>query len=327
MTAGTGLLDRRHRDADNFLEIERRPAQRHAPGVLNAWDSLAASTEGIYLTETSGDLKLDIVWTRGDVSLVTLAGSIVDARDSSGAGDAEANVFGTNVDLDANGRAPASARPTARTTSRSSRPTTSRPSPAASRSTGRRSRGRAVASWPTTSSPARQILVSGAGTPYNGTYTIVSVTATMLTLTTQIAPSSVLKSGVTIAAVPGDVGLEADGSIYLTEMRGTLHARARRGVRRRHPDHRPRDDDVPARRRSPPRRRSRGTIDLRRQRRSRARPATSPPTASRPNTTLRITRRHAVRRRLHDLQRHGASSRSRRPSRRRSALPATRARA
>ena len=92
LTAGTGLTTGGIGTPGNFLEINV------GTGVLNAFDRLAATTSGIFLTETIGDMRVDTVWTRGDVTLTTVAGSIVDARN-----DAEANVFATSIDLDANG--------------------------------------------------------------------------------------------------------------------------------------------------------------------------------------------------------------------------------
>ncbi|MFN2609691.1 MAG: hypothetical protein ABR507_02275, partial [Actinomycetota bacterium] len=63
-------------------------------------------TYGVFITETPGDMKVNRILTSGDVSLVTLSGSIVDAR-SGGAGDntplGVANVVANNIDLDANG--------------------------------------------------------------------------------------------------------------------------------------------------------------------------------------------------------------------------------
>jgi hypothetical protein len=55
----------------------------------------------VFLTETRGDLRLDVVDTDGDVSLVTLDGSIVDAR-AGGGGAVTAGVLGNSVDLVAN---------------------------------------------------------------------------------------------------------------------------------------------------------------------------------------------------------------------------------
>src|SRR5207244_8377258 len=91
---------------DNFLEINVDVLNTGAPGVLRAYDTFATSTLGVFLTETSGDMKIDTVDTKGDTSLVTLAGSIVGAR-LGGAGDNTPlslfNVRANNVWLDANG--------------------------------------------------------------------------------------------------------------------------------------------------------------------------------------------------------------------------------
>ena len=218
MTAGTGLVSGGIGTQANFLEINVDVL--NGTGVLNAWDRLAP-TAGIFLTETKGDLKVDTVWTTADVSLVTLAGSVVDAR-AAGAGDAEANVFGTNIDIDAN-----------------------RPSLTGDLTLNGTTITRASGSFLSTDLFIGELIViSGAGSPYDGTYTIADITAFVITLTTSIAASSTMKTGVTIAGVggnignpsggndleiesshgtAGDVGLEADGSIYVTETRGTLH--------------------------------------------------------------------------------------------------------
>src|SRR4029077_12722458 len=70
---------------DNFLEINGDVLNTVAPGVLRVYDTFTTATLGVFLTETSGDMKIDTVDTTGDTSLVTLAGSIVDAR-NAGAG-------------------------------------------------------------------------------------------------------------------------------------------------------------------------------------------------------------------------------------------------
>ena len=63
-------------------------------------------TFGVFVTEAIGDLEVNRILTNGDASLVTVAGSIVDAR-NNGAGlntvNGLANVEANNVDLDANG--------------------------------------------------------------------------------------------------------------------------------------------------------------------------------------------------------------------------------
>ena len=68
-------------------------------GVLNAFDTAAASTQGVFITETTGDLEVDTVTTNGDVSLATQNGSIVDARAGGVGEDALANVIGNTIDL------------------------------------------------------------------------------------------------------------------------------------------------------------------------------------------------------------------------------------
>ena len=52
----------------------------------------------MFLTETVGDMEIDTVNTHGDVSLATVAGSLVDAR-NNGAGDDAANVIGNTINL------------------------------------------------------------------------------------------------------------------------------------------------------------------------------------------------------------------------------------
>ncbi|MGH6643760.1 MAG: hypothetical protein ACRED3_13800, partial [Bradyrhizobium sp.] len=57
-----------------------------------------AGTYGVFVTETVGDMEIDTVNTHGDVSLATVAGSLVDAR-NNGAGDDAANVIGNTINL------------------------------------------------------------------------------------------------------------------------------------------------------------------------------------------------------------------------------------
>ncbi|MBK5565794.1 hypothetical protein [Ensifer sp. SSB1] len=71
-------------------------------GVLRAFDTTADSTLGIFLDEVAGDLLVHTVHTTRDISLRTVAGSILDAR-NNGAGDDFANLLGQSIDLDANG--------------------------------------------------------------------------------------------------------------------------------------------------------------------------------------------------------------------------------
>ncbi|MGB7963803.1 MAG: hypothetical protein WCF12_12730, partial [Propionicimonas sp.] len=108
MTAGTGLVTGGIGTPTNFLETNVDLTQ--ATGTLNAFDRLVPArtgtmttgTLGIFLTETIGDLTLDTVWTSADASLATLAGSVVDGR-NNGAGDSEANVVATSIDIAARG--------------------------------------------------------------------------------------------------------------------------------------------------------------------------------------------------------------------------------
>jgi len=103
----------------NFLEINVDVLDGAGPdlGVLRAFDTASGfNTEGIFITEvlragdvaavlgteTAGDLKVHTVDTKGDVSLATQNGSIVDAR-NNGAGDDAADVFGNTINLFAQG--------------------------------------------------------------------------------------------------------------------------------------------------------------------------------------------------------------------------------
>src|SRR5207244_2312457 len=78
----------------------------------------ATKTYGVFITDTKLDMKVDTVITNADASLVTLAGSIVDARlGGAGKQTGPANVIANNIDLDAHGGsigAPQSANPDAR---------------------------------------------------------------------------------------------------------------------------------------------------------------------------------------------------------------------
>ena len=85
----------------NFLEIDVDAAGGPL-GVLNAFDFAAPVTDGVFLTETEGDMKIDSVTTNGDASLVTRRGSLVDAR-NAGAGDDLADILANTVDLKAVG--------------------------------------------------------------------------------------------------------------------------------------------------------------------------------------------------------------------------------
>jgi hypothetical protein len=83
---------------NNFLEINVDRLNQNT-GVLRAYDMApVAHTLGIYLDEMSGALRIHTVLTSRDVSLRTVGGSIVDARD-----DIAANIYGQTIDLDANG--------------------------------------------------------------------------------------------------------------------------------------------------------------------------------------------------------------------------------
>ncbi len=104
MTAGLNSLGQAEGvggigERSNFLEINVDSTQTPG-GVLNAFDFAAPVTDGVFLTETTGDMKIDSVTTNGDASLVTRNGSLVDAR-NGGAGDDLANVLANTIDLKA----------------------------------------------------------------------------------------------------------------------------------------------------------------------------------------------------------------------------------
>jgi hypothetical protein len=99
MTAGTGGAQGGIGTPLNFLEIDvDHVAGDGNAGKLKATDTAAASTDGIYVTDTAGDLPVDLVTTTADVSLATTDGSILDADN-----DAAADVQGDTVDLHAGG--------------------------------------------------------------------------------------------------------------------------------------------------------------------------------------------------------------------------------
>ena len=98
---------------DNFLEINVDVLNGSPLGVLRVFDTFADNTQGIYLDELVGDMKIHTIHTyggtidtleSGNSSLRTVDGSIVDAR-NGGAGDEDADVLGQTVDIDANGTA------------------------------------------------------------------------------------------------------------------------------------------------------------------------------------------------------------------------------
>ena len=100
ITAGTGGVRGGVGTPADFLEVNVN-ADGGALGVLNVTDTAAArhawsagslpvaasannlgssaGTFGVFLTETSGDMKVGRILTNGDASLTTLSGSIVDA--------------------------------------------------------------------------------------------------------------------------------------------------------------------------------------------------------------------------------------------------------
>ena len=126
MTAGNNLIgdsnDQSGRGGvgtpGNFLEINV-DANGGALGILNVtdiasdthtwlyssvpFDPANTGTFGVFLTETTGDMKIGTVKTQGDVTLATVAGSLVDARGVGGIGADGAGVIGNTINLFATG--------------------------------------------------------------------------------------------------------------------------------------------------------------------------------------------------------------------------------
>ncbi|MEY2518223.1 MAG: large repetitive protein, partial [bacterium] len=120
MTAGTGLVSGGIGTPDNFLEIDVDALDGSPAGVLKAYDTsvptattaaqLAAcgtlsstATCGVFLTDTHANLPVHTVDTKGDASLVTTAGSIVDGLHTTGTTADGAEVFANSIDLRAGG--------------------------------------------------------------------------------------------------------------------------------------------------------------------------------------------------------------------------------
>ena len=91
MTAGTGGAGGGVGTAANFLEID-------STGVTTITDTASATTAGVFVTETIGDLKVKTVDTKGDATLATVSGSILDARN-----DGNADVIANTINLRALG--------------------------------------------------------------------------------------------------------------------------------------------------------------------------------------------------------------------------------
>ncbi|MGD9713188.1 MAG: beta strand repeat-containing protein, partial [Thermomicrobiales bacterium] len=84
----------------NFLEIDS--SNRDGKAEKGLVDGQALN--GIYLTEISGDLRLKLIDSdQGDVSLVTLAGSIIDGRPGAGTITDVAVVLANSIDMQAIG--------------------------------------------------------------------------------------------------------------------------------------------------------------------------------------------------------------------------------
>ncbi len=98
MTAGNGGFIGGVGLATDFLEIN---SDRNNDGSdLAVHDITGPFTDGIFLDELTGDMRIDVIRTPGDVSLRTSpnSGSIIDALD-----DDAADVIGQSIDIDANG--------------------------------------------------------------------------------------------------------------------------------------------------------------------------------------------------------------------------------
>jgi hypothetical protein len=86
--------------AANFLEID----SSNLDGAVSNGVLDAQALNGIYITEVNGDLRLKLVDSDvGDVSLVTLAGSIIDGRVGAGLVTDAAVIFANSIDLQAIG--------------------------------------------------------------------------------------------------------------------------------------------------------------------------------------------------------------------------------
>jgi len=105
MTAGTGGTLGGVGLPTDFLEINVAVVDG-VTGALTVTDTASSNTLGVFVTEigdsvngTTDDLRVHLVKTKGDVSLVTdVLGSIIDANN-----DSAADVIGNNIDLKANG--------------------------------------------------------------------------------------------------------------------------------------------------------------------------------------------------------------------------------
>jgi hypothetical protein len=88
--------------SNNFIELNMDSATGVSGGVLRAFDATtnAANTQGIFLDEVVGDMRVYVATTVHDVSLRTTAGSIIDGNADN---PFAANVIGRTIDLDANG--------------------------------------------------------------------------------------------------------------------------------------------------------------------------------------------------------------------------------
>ena len=104
--AGRLPRDRRRPERDEPRAHERQGrAHRHrhrGAGVTDRQQCLffgICGTLGVFIDQTRGDLRLNVVDTHGDASLTTDPGDIVDARAGSGTATDTPNVFANTVDL------------------------------------------------------------------------------------------------------------------------------------------------------------------------------------------------------------------------------------
>ncbi len=102
LTAGTQAAIGGIGTPADFLRINVNALRANPPGVLNAFDTSAASTPGVFVTQPTGDLTVDTVTTTANVTLATSAGSILDGR-NGGVGLDSGNVVGNTIALSATG--------------------------------------------------------------------------------------------------------------------------------------------------------------------------------------------------------------------------------
>jgi hypothetical protein len=108
MIAGTGgTISNPGRVGQMIDFLELNVNRDNGVGVLTVTDTAAGPGAGIYLDDVLGDLRVDLVQTKADVSLRTVGGSILQGTQNGASGDRDfaADVIGNAIDLDANGAA------------------------------------------------------------------------------------------------------------------------------------------------------------------------------------------------------------------------------